>query len=78
MASEQDNYPDCVDLTKPLRTRDGREVRIYATDGTGCQPIHGAIKGGWGWRAYQWEPSGSACFAYEKRLHRWDLVNAAA
>lgn len=33
------------DPTKPCRTRDGRAVRIYAIDGAGKRPIHGAING---------------------------------
>ena len=28
-----------IDLTKPVRTRDGREVRIYAKDG-GCDIVN--------------------------------------
>ena len=33
-----------IDINKKYRTRDGREVRIYATDGRGGTAIHGAIK----------------------------------
>ena len=32
-----------IDKSKTYRTRDGREVRIYATDGVGCCAVHGAI-----------------------------------
>jgi len=32
-----------IDVNKKYTTRDGREVRIYATDGVGCYPIHGAV-----------------------------------
>ena len=39
-------------------TRDGRKVRIYATDGSGVYPIHGAIKTEGGWWAYQWDING--------------------
>jgi hypothetical protein len=31
-----------IDINKQYRTRDGREVRIYATDGSGRKPVHGA------------------------------------
>lgn len=31
-----------IDITKTYRTRDGREVRIYAVDGGGEYYIHGA------------------------------------
>jgi hypothetical protein len=43
----------------PARTRDGREARIYATDGMGNVPIHGAIlysNGGWG--SFAWGADG--------------------
>jgi hypothetical protein len=33
-----------IDPKKQYRTRDGREVRIYAVDGGGEFPVHGAIK----------------------------------
>ena len=32
------------DKSKQYRTRDGREVRIYATDGSGDYPVHGAVR----------------------------------
>jgi len=32
-----------IDINKQYRTRDGHEVRIYATDGMGLYPVHGAI-----------------------------------
>ena len=41
------------------RTRDGRRARVYATDGQGTYPIHGAYqtrKGGW-WSA-SWDALG--------------------
>jgi hypothetical protein len=31
-----------ISMDKQYRTRDGREVRIYAVDGGGKYPIHGA------------------------------------
>ena len=51
-----------IDLTKPVRTRDGREVRIYAKDG-GCDIVNVPPKmikrrlyistwGDVGWRAW--------------------------
>ena len=33
-----------IDINKKYRTRNGREVRIYATDGWSASPVHGAIK----------------------------------
>lgn len=37
-----------IDINKKYKTRNGCEVRIYATDGGGKYPIHGAIKNGFG------------------------------
>ena len=33
-----------IDKSKTYRTRDGREVRIYATDGERGLRVHGATK----------------------------------
>jgi hypothetical protein len=41
------------------RTRDGRKVPIYATDGAGNSPVHGAIDGeidDWGEDGRWWAP----------------------
>lgn len=48
-----------VEMGRTYRTRDGREVRIYAVDGLGNREVHGAIytpKDGWEHRA--WFPDG--------------------
>jgi hypothetical protein len=47
-----------IDITKKYRTRDGREVRIYATDGRGIYPVHGAVKVEGGWLPYTWKATG--------------------
>jgi hypothetical protein len=47
-----------IELGKQYRTRDGREVRIYAVDGSGSVPVHGAIKNTYGWEPYQWIKDG--------------------
>jgi hypothetical protein len=49
-----------IDRNKQYRTRDGREVRIYAVDGRGMWPIHGAIKVDGGWAACTWFDDGRA------------------
>jgi hypothetical protein len=36
--------PALIDAARTYRTRDGRAVRIYATDGGGDYPVHGAIE----------------------------------
>ena len=33
-----------IDINKEYKTRDGRPVRLYATDGGGKSPVHGAVK----------------------------------
>ena len=47
-----------IDITKKYRTRDGREVRIYAVDGDGEMPVHGAILTKRGWKVASWTPDG--------------------
>ena len=51
-----------IDINKTYRTRDGREVRIYATDGAADGihgAIHGAIKNERGWICTIWNKNGS-------------------
>jgi len=54
-----------IDKNKTYKTRDGREVRIYATDGGGCWPVHGAIKtkDSGVWVNYCWSANGSALYS---------------
>ena len=47
-----------IDINKKYRTRDGREVRIYATDGRAVYPIHGAILQEHGWQQSCWAVDG--------------------
>ena len=47
-----------IDINKKYRTRDGREVRIYATDGGGSHPVHGAVKILTGWFSCSWMQEG--------------------
>ena len=51
-----------ISKDKTYRTRDGREVRIYATDGRGDYPVHGAIQTITGWEAHIWFKSGKSIF----------------
>jgi len=49
-----------IEVGKTYKTRNGREVRIYALDGIGLQAIHGAIfEGTIGWYSYSWDSDGS-------------------
>lgn len=68
-----------ISKDKQYRTRDGREVRIYATDGVGECPIHGAIKGHLGWSAALWREDGkchwcSSSFGYGPPTPNFDLI----
>jgi hypothetical protein len=56
-----------ISKDKTYRTRDGREVRIYATDGHETYPIHGAIMDQ-GWCPHHWMPDGRGAF------ERFDLI----
>ena len=62
-----------IDVNKKYRTRDGREVRIYATDGGGPQPVHGAISGLNFWSTANWSKNGSYTVVYGQE-HDNDLI----
>lgn len=47
-----------IDINKQYRTKDGREVRIYATDGVGAFKIHGAICCDGNWHIDSWQSNG--------------------
>jgi hypothetical protein len=47
-----------IDINKRYRTRDGREVRIYATDGSSIWAVHGAILTEDGWWSMCWAKDG--------------------
>lgn len=49
-----------LDFSNPemLQTRDGRSVRIYATDAGGSRPIHGAVLHGSEWQCRAWMADG--------------------
>ena len=47
-----------IDPKKLYRTRDGREVRIYAVDGENHYPVHGAIKWEGAWVPKCWTANG--------------------
>jgi hypothetical protein len=51
-----------ISKDKTYRTRDGREVRIYATDGFGDAPIHGAVKRQDDWDCICWTKDGACIF----------------
>jgi hypothetical protein len=51
-----------ISKDKQYRTRDGREVRIYATDGFGDATIHGAVKRQDDWDCICWTKDGACIF----------------
>jgi hypothetical protein len=73
-----------LDFSKPetLQTRDGRPVRIYATDGGGPKPVHGAVFDCGTWKQRDWvsngkffctenDPSGSDIIPKPPRVTGW-------
>ncbi|MCA2654526.1 hypothetical protein [Microcystis sp. M061S2] len=54
------------------KTRGGYEVRIYATDGSGDYPIHGAVHlNGLGWQLQKWTHNGQHSYDVRTSL---DLI----
>lgn len=47
---------DKIDFTKPVRTKDGKSVRILCTDALGCYPVIGLIDGH---GSYSWALDGT-------------------
>lgn len=55
-----------IDINKKYKTRDGKEVRIYATDHVGSFPICGAIRYENGWEEDSWEEDGrNSYYSYD-------------
>ncbi len=52
-----------ISLDKSYRTKNGKEVRLYAIDGHGYWPVHGAISYPDGWYAFQWSVDGQGAYA---------------
>ena len=73
-----------IDPKKTYRTRDGREVRIYAVDGECHEPVHGALKNYSGeWLQAAWLKDGTNIYRsgdadlieVKPRIHREVWVN---
>jgi len=72
MASPKNGEEIMIDINKKYRTRDGREVRIYATDGEHGELVHGAAKHKEnGWQSWIWFADGNFLDGEENRL---DLI----
>ena len=67
-----------LDFSKPdkLQTRDGRQVRIYATDGACSFCIHGATLTERGWEANRWDNNGR--YINDKIYSQSDLIRKHA
>ena len=62
-----------LDLTKPVTTRDGREFRLYATDGAAPYVLHGAYKTEDGWEDGNWCKDGSYIERCTDHAAAWNL-----
>lgn len=60
-----------IDPKKQYRTRDDREVRIYAVDGRSGEEVHGAYLTKDGWVPFGWDKSGLWCDGSEDKV---DLI----
>ena len=66
-----------IDIDKEYRTRDGREVRIYATDGGDLvegQTIHGAVLNGNNWVFAIWNAETGKNYANSAAISKIDLI----
>jgi hypothetical protein len=63
-----------VDFGKPVLTRCGYPVRIYAKDGGGSFPLHGACLSNGVWKVATWTAKGKN-ISDEHSLSPYDLVN---
>lgn len=62
-----------IELNKQYKTRDGREVRIYAVDGGKPYPVHGSIKvNDDQWELASWQSDGR--LSYKDYLNDSDLI----
>lgn len=63
-----------ISKDKQYRTRDGREVRIYATDGTKNFEVHGAVKNDEGWHVISWGLDNGKFDRHSTEEHKYDLI----
>lgn len=64
--------PLIITAGKRYTTRDGREARVYATDGGTQYPVHGAVWNGTEWTMAQWTKEGR--FGFDERERSRDLT----
>jgi hypothetical protein len=63
-----------ISKDKQYKTREGLEVRIYATDGMDNYPIHGAVLTDNGWTNTVWSQKGNFNSLVETRLDLIEIV----
>lgn len=61
-----------IELGKTYRTRDGREAIVYATNGAGDYPVHGAHMTVDGWHIAVWTADGFQFLS--RNQHDLDLI----
>jgi len=61
-----------IEIGKQYRTRDGRDVRIYAIEPKGMYPVHGAILTDGVWGSSNWVYSG--CYYFDGKKEPEDLI----
>ena len=61
-----------ISMDKQYQTRDGRKVRIYAVDGGGPFPIHGAVYVEGSWVNESWSSKGM--YTTDQKDHEYDLI----
>lgn len=77
MYKAKENEPNMIDKNKKYKTRDGKEVRIYATDSEGKFSVHGAVKEVGEvnkWTPFSWTNTGR--FSGDSQTDAYDLVPA--
>jgi len=63
-----------IDIDKEYRTRDGREVRIYATDGCDPHSVHGAFLSDGEWHLTGWKSDGKVVCSGKNASRSIDLI----
>ena len=57
-----------IKVDKTYYTVDGREARIYSTDGGGTCPVHGAVKYDDIWKRQRWKFDGTSCLTSNHKI----------
>ena len=63
-----------ISMDKKYRTKEGHDVRIYAVDGLGYYPVHGAIWFENFWRPASWDFDGEHVTSSLPPFDKYDLI----